>query len=150
MSPIRAALFGAGVTVLDNTAVRKGPVVIGGLDDIDTGHADLVAVVAAMDRLGGIPVLLSHSPDVFPNAPERIGLVLAGHTHCGQISLPLIGPLKTMSRYGRRYACGVVVEGRKRLIVSAGLGTSILPLRLNAPPDIWVIEIGGRTSQPKS
>lgn len=68
--------------------------------------------------------------------------MLAGHTHCGQVALPLIGPLSTMSRYGRRYACGVVREGARTLVVTAGLGTSGIPLRLGAVPDMWLVEIG--------
>ncbi|MBA3880833.1 MAG: hypothetical protein C0500_14075 [Sphingobium sp.] len=67
-----------------------------------------------------------------------------GHTHCGQIVPPLVGPVATASRYGERYRCGVVEEGGKRLIVTAGIGTSILPFRLGAPADLWVIEVGGR------
>lgn len=143
VAAVHRELSRARIEVLDNTAIRKGPLTVGGVDDAYTGHADLAATVRAMDRLGGVPILLSHSPDVFPATPSKIGLVLAGHTHCGQIALPLIGPLVTMSRYGRRFACGVVSNGRQQMIVSAGVGTSILPFRLNAPPDIWVIEVGG-------
>ena len=92
----------------------------------------------------GARILLSHSPDPFPRVPGDVGLMLAGHTHCGQIRLPLIGAVSTMSDYGDRYACGLVRENAKVLIVSAGLGTSILPLRLGAPPDLWLIRVGPR------
>ena len=68
--------------------------------------------------------------------------MLAGHTHCGQIRLPLIGAVSTMSEHGERYACGRVDEGGRTLIVGAGLGTSILPLRLGARPDLWLVTIG--------
>ena len=139
---IERELARAGITVLDNTAVRKGPLAIGGVDDDFTGHAKLAAVAAKLASLGGVPILLTHSPDVFPEVPAGIGLVLAGHTHCGQIRLPVIGAPATMSRYGQRFLCGVVADGERRLIVSAGVGTSILPLRLNAPPDLWVVEVG--------
>jgi predicted MPP superfamily phosphohydrolase len=47
-----------------------------------------------------------------------------------------------MSDFGDRYACGLVRENGKVLIVSAGLGTSVLPLRLGAPPDLWLVTIG--------
>lgn len=138
----RAALAAAGVTVLDNEAARAGPLAIGGLDDAFTGHDDVAATVAEMRKLGGVPVVLSHSPDPFPKMPADIGLMLAGHTHCGQIRLPLIGAPTYMSRHGDRYGCGIVRENGKTLIVSAGLGTSMLPLRLGAVPDMWLIEIG--------
>ena len=138
----RRALAGAGIMVLDNEAVQAGPLAIGGLDDAFTHHEDLAATVGAMRRLPGVRLMLSHSPDPFPDVPTDVPLMLAGHTHCGQIRLPLIGALSTMSRYGERYACGLVRENGKTLITGAGLGTSILPLRIGAPPDMWLIELG--------
>jgi uncharacterized protein len=131
----------AGIRVLDNSAARVGPLTIGGVDDPFTGHDALGPTLAAMRSNPAPYILLSHSPDVFPSVPTDVSLVLAGHTHCGQIRLPLIGPLSTMSKYGTRYACGRIHEGGKVLIVSAGIGTSILPLRLSAPPDLWVVEL---------
>ncbi len=141
----RAALGRANVRVLNNEAARAGPLAIGGLDDDHTGHADLGRTLAAMQAAGGVPVLLSHSPDPFPDVPGRVPLMVAGHTHCGQISLPFIGPLATASRHGSRYACGRIDEDGKTLIVSAGLGTSILPIRIGAVPDMWLIELGPET-----
>ncbi|MDQ8756819.1 metallophosphoesterase [Sphingosinicella sp. LHD-64] len=141
---MRSALSEAGVTVVDNGAVARGPLVIGGLDDAFTDHADLPATVAAMRRLPGARVMLSHSPDPFPKLPRDVGLMLAGHTHCGQIRLPLVGAISTMSAYGERYACGRIDENGRTLVVSAGLGTSILPLRIGAVPDFWLVTIGPR------
>ena len=86
--------------------------------------------------------MLSHSPDPFPALHGDVTLMLAGHTHCGQIQLPFLGALFTESRYGRRYACGRMEEYGHTLIVSAGLGTSIVPLRLGARPDLWLITLG--------
>lgn len=141
-----AALRRVGITVLDNSAARAGPLAIGGLDDAFTGHDDLGATLAAMAALGGQPVLLSHSPDPFPRVPAMVTLMLAGHTHCGQIRLPLVGAIAYMSEYGDKYACGVVVENGKTLVVGAGLGTSLLPLRLGAAPDMWIITLKRRGS----
>lgn len=138
----RSALAAAGVRVLDNEAARAGPLAIGGLADAFTGRDDLAATLAAMDRIGGVGLLLSHSPDPFPALPSRIGLMLAGHTHCGQIRLPLVGAISTMSEHGERYACGRIDERGRTLIVTAGLGTSIVPLRLGAAPDMWLVRIG--------
>lgn len=138
----RKALRAAGITLLVNGAVRRGPVAIGGLDDDVTGRADLPATQRRIMEVGGAPVLLSHSPDPFPEMAGDISLMVAGHTHCGQIRPPLLGTVVTMSRHGKRYACGLIREGGKTLVVSAGLGTSGLPLRLNAPPDLWLITIG--------
>jgi hypothetical protein len=136
-----AALDAAAITVLSNDAVRIGPIAVGGLDDDYTGQANLPRTLARQREVGGVPILLSHSPDPFPELPAGAMLMLAGHTHCGQIRLPLIGALSTMSDYGNRYACGLVREGGRTLIVSAGVGTSILPLRLGAVPDMWLIRL---------
>lgn len=141
-----AALARAGVRVLDNGALEAGPLAVGGVDDDFTGHADLAAAVARMRALPGARILLSHSPDPFPDLPADVGLMLAGHTHCGQVRLPFVGALKTMSRYGQRYACGLIRENGRVLIVTAGLGTSGVPLRLGAVPDLWLVTVGPRST----
>lgn len=141
---MRAALGKAGIRLLDNQAARAGPFALGGLDDAFTDHDDLPATLRRMRAVGGVPLLLSHSPDPFPDVPGWVGLVLAGHTHCGQISLPVVGALATASRYGQRYACGLMAENGKTLVVSAGIGTSVMPLRLGAVPDMWLVTVRGR------
>ena len=138
---IRAALRRANIRVLDNTAARIGPLAIGGLDDPFTRHDNVETAIERMRSLPGARILLSHSPDVFPRVPRDVALTLAGHTHCGQIRLPLVGALSTMSDYGERYARGRIDESGRTLIVSCGLGTSLLPLRLGAAPDLWLIEL---------
>jgi predicted MPP superfamily phosphohydrolase len=138
----RRALARAGIRLLENQAVQLGPVAVGGLDDDFTDRADLPATLAALRALKGPRLILSHSPDPFADPAPDVFLMLAGHTHCGQIAPPLIGPLSTMSDYGDRYACGLVREGGRTLIVTAGLGTSGIPLRLGAVPDMWLVEIG--------
>jgi predicted MPP superfamily phosphohydrolase len=138
---IRRQLARAGIRVLDNDMARLGGLTIGGVDDPYTGQDQLALTVHRMRSKRGPRILLSHSPDVFPRVPRDVALTMAGHSHCGQISLPLVGTVATMSSYGKRYACGRVDEGGRTLIVSAGLGTSLLPLRLGVPPDIWMITL---------
>jgi predicted MPP superfamily phosphohydrolase len=138
----RAALAAAHVRLLDNDAAQLGPLAVGGLDDAFTRHEDLAATLHAMRALPGARILLSHSPDPFSRLPRDVGLMLAGHTHCGQVRLPLLGAVKTMSAYGQRYACGLIREQGRTLIVTAGLGTSGLPLRLGAVPDLWLVRLG--------
>lgn len=147
---VRAALAKARITVLDNRAVRVGPLAIGGVDDDSTHRADVAGTVAALGQRGGYAILLSHSPDIFPAVPSTVPLVLAGHTHCGQIVLPFYGAVATASTFGERYRCGLVEERGKRLIVTAGIGTSILPFRLGAAADLWVIEVRGISPQQES
>ena len=145
---VRAALEGAGVTVLANAAVRRGPLAIAGLDDQPTGHADVALLRRRLERVGGARVVLAHSPDIAPVLPADLTLLMAGHTHCGQIVLPLVGPPIEVSR--PRYRCGVVREGARTVIVGAGVGTSVLPLRLGAPPDLWLVRLGPKSPLPLS
>lgn len=147
---VRRALRKAGVTILDNRAVRAGPLVVGGLDDSFTHHEKLWRTLQRMRGLSGPRLLLSHSPDPFAWVPAEVHLMLAGHTHCGQVSLPVIGPLMTASVYGRRLACGLVKDGKKTLIVTAGLGASNLPIRIGAVPDLWLLTLRGTEPQSPS
>lgn len=138
---IQRALEEAGIDVLTNEARQYGPLVVGGLDDDFTQHADLPRTLSAMGQLEGGRIVLSHSPDPFPDLPSGTGLLLAGHTHCGQIRYPWGGTPATMSRYGQKYACGVVRENGNMLIASGGLGTSLLPFRFLTKPELWLITI---------
>jgi predicted MPP superfamily phosphohydrolase len=137
----RAELARAGATVLNNQAARVGPLTIGGIDDDFSHHADVPATVTAMRKLGAPYVAIGHSPDPFPDLPAEVTLMLAGHTHCGQLRLPLIGAPSHMSRYGKRYACGRIDENGHTLFVTAGLGTSVLPFRFGVKPDVWLVTV---------
>lgn len=130
-----------GIGLLVNGAVQAGPLVIGGLDDAYTGRADLGRTLAAMDRLTGGRVIFGHSPDTFPQLPSSVPLMLAGHTHCGQIAYPWGGAPAHLSDYGDRYGCGRVDENGKTIVVGAGLGTSLIPVRLFTRPEIWLIDL---------
>lgn len=144
---LRGELEKRGIRVLQNAAVKLGPLVVGGVDDDYSGHDDVPATLAAMDSLGvGVPLLLTHSPDVVPDLPRPVAAVFAGHTHCGQIRFPFIGALTYVSRYGDRFACGDIDDAGQRVFVGAGLGTSILPLRFNTPPDAWLITLTPETT----
>jgi uncharacterized protein len=147
-SEVRAALARARVRVLANDAARAGPVAIGGIDGMifvprREWKERRSRTYAALEATPGVKLLVAHRPDEFRFAPGWIPLVLAGHTHCGQIVLPLIGPLETGSDFGRQYLCGVIRKGASALVVTAGVGTSRVPLRIAAPPDIWLIVITG-------
>jgi predicted MPP superfamily phosphohydrolase len=139
---LRGELEKRGLRVLQNEAVKLGSLVVGGVDDDYSGHDDVPATLAAMDRLGpGVPLLLTHSPDIVPDLPRPVAAVFAGHTHCGQIRFPFIGALTYVSRYGDRFACGDIDDRGQRVFVGAGLGTSLLPLRFNTPPDAWLVTL---------
>lgn len=141
---LRSTLETWGIRLLDNEVARRGPLAILGVGDLSTRHARPQRTVAAWRAVGGVPIMLTHNPLVTRRLPVDVHLALAGHTHCGQISLPLIGPLFYLDREKTLPGvCGLSIEGTHALIVTAGLGTSNLPLRSGAPPDIWMITVGG-------
>ncbi|PZT85964.1 MAG: phosphohydrolase [Citromicrobium sp.] len=92
---------------------------------------------------GGGSIMLSHSPDPAARVPDSIRLVLAGHTHCGQIAYPWGGAPAHLSDYGDRFACGRIDEGPRTVIVGSGLGTSLIPVRLFTQPEIWSVTVVG-------
>jgi uncharacterized protein len=85
-------------------------------------------------------ILLAHEPDIFPQVPERVSLTLSGHTHGGQVRLFGYSP-RVPSRFGNRFAYGHIVEDNRHLIVSGGLGCSILPVRIGVPPEVVMVEV---------
>ena len=138
---VTKALRGVGVTVLSNQAIRRGPIALGGIDDAYTGNARPGATLSAVRRLRGAPLLFTHSPDVFPDLLPGAPMLLAGHNHCGQVVLPFIGAPSVPSRYGSRYLCGYYEEYGKKLVVTGGVGTSIVPFRLLARSDWWLVTL---------
>jgi predicted MPP superfamily phosphohydrolase len=99
-----------------------------GLDDLD-------ATLAQVDD-DAPAILLAHEPFIFPRVPNRITLTLSGHTHGGQVDLPLVGPLAASLRWPKEWIYGHHVDAGRHLIVSAGLGESFLPVRFRRPPEI--------------
>ncbi len=149
---VRRELERAGLPVLENDAVRLtapsgGAFWLAGLGDQLAfpgrpfrGVDDLPATMAKLTD-DAPALLLTHEPDIFPDVPKRFALTLSGHTHGGQVNLLGWRPV-VPSRFGDRFAWGHVREEGRDLIVSGGLGCSILPVRLGVPPEITVIELG--------
>lgn len=130
----RRALVAAGVRPVVNDSVAMGPVTLGVVDDASTGHEDLELTIRRMRAAGGPAVMMTHNDHLFDYLPGDIALMLAGHSHCGQINLPPF--------LDDRVRCGLVRRGSQTLVVGAGLGTSIVPLRFRAPPDLWLLTLG--------
>ena len=134
---VTAALSRAGITILANNSIKldfKGDsLCLSGVEDMIMRRPN---ISKALKHCHYDTILITHSPDIFPDVPPRVLLTLAGHTHGGQVTLPLIGSPIVPSRYGQRYARGFIEEGGKQMIVSKGLGTSLLPLRFNTKPEI--------------
>lgn len=141
LGAVRGALASAGIKLFANQAITVGPLAIGAVDDDYSKHARTADVVAVLRRLPGARLILTHSPDIAPQLPPDFTLVLAGHTHCGQVVVPFYGSLDPVSRYDDRYRCGIVRERGRSVVVTGGIGGS-LPFRLNAPPDLWLLTLG--------
>jgi predicted MPP superfamily phosphohydrolase len=116
---------------------------LAGISDKMTRHPDAVAALAGVPAEATV-LAMTHNPDIFPGIPGRVALTVAGHTHGGQVRLPLLGALVVPSQYGERYAAGHVVEDGRHLFVTTGVGTSIYALRLGVPPEIVVLTLTPR------
>jgi predicted MPP superfamily phosphohydrolase len=142
---VTRALAGAGVRVLEDAATpvrtRGGTLWIAGVSDVRTRPAAIRRALAAVPEDAPVNAL-THNPDVFVRIPARVLLTLAGHTHGGQVNLPLLGRLIVPSRFGERFAIGHVREEGRDLFVTPGIGTSIVPLRFRVPPEISVLTVG--------
>lgn len=122
---------------------------IAGLADPVTQAYDLSATLAQTDTAAPV-ILLTHTPDVFPEVPPGVALTLAGHTHGGQVYLPGLGRLIVPSRFGERFAYGHIVEEGRHLFVSSGIGNAILPVRFLTPPELVVITLTPATLTSKA
>jgi len=142
---VTRALQDAGIAVLWNRNIvvhrSGGEVVIAGIADAMTGHPDFAAALDGAPQAADT-VVISHSPDPFTQLPAGPALMLAAHTHCGQVTIPFVGrPLLPIDH--EEFACGRVDRGAQTLYVTAGLGTSIVPVRFGNPPEITLITIHG-------
>ena len=125
------------INVLVNENIKIDNIFIAGVDDVQSGYPD---VKQALKGCVGKTILLTHNPDVYFDVDKKVDLILAGHVHGGQIRFPFIGALTAPSNYGTKFADKYIFkETQNTMIVSKGLGTSILSLRFYCLPDIIVI-----------
>ena len=141
---VRRGLEQNGIKVLENEVVqinaRGTSLWLVGLADLWTRPQWIKETVAKVPE-GQPMIALTHNPDIFPNLPQRVPLLLAGHTHGGQVRFPLIGTVVESSRYGDRYVRGHVIENNHHLFVTTGIGTSIMPVRFGVTPEIVLLTL---------
>jgi uncharacterized protein len=153
---VRRALEAMNATVLENDVVRLQkngkPFWLAGLGDQLAhrvgrhkfrGADDLSSTLAQITDDAPV-VLLAHEPYVFHRVPDRVAVTLCGHTHGGQVNFPFVGPVIANERFGRDLVYGHMVDGDRHLVISAGLGTSIVPVRFMRPPEVVELTISGR------
>lgn len=145
---LRRVLDRSGVTVLVNSAARAGPFAIAGIDDAPSGKSQVAKTLAAARRIGGVPIVVTHSPTIVKWLHGiRVPLLLMGHTHCGQVALHLAGEsfYPTELIFGRNYPkamrCGIARVAGRLSVVTGGIGTTSAPLRYGAPPDWWLLTL---------
>lgn len=128
-----------GIKLLVNQGVRLRPdFYLAGLDDFWEGHPN--APEALQDCPKDIAsLMLCHNPDYLEDIPKWVSLTLCGHTHGGQVKLPLIGAPWTPSWFGDKYASGWF-EDVIPMFVSRGLGVTTVPMRLGAPAEVVVFD----------
>jgi len=149
---VKATLAEAGIPLYQNRAAKIAgatPFWLAGTDSIVAyplgrgefrGADDLPGTLAQLTD-GAPAILMAHEPDLFVDVPGRFAVTLSGHTHGGQIWLPVIGRPVIPSAYGQRFAYGHIREDARDLIVSAGLGCSIAPVRFGVPPELTVVTL---------
>jgi uncharacterized protein len=141
---VRRGLEANGIKVLEDEAsevkVGNSSVWLAGLADLWTRPQRIDQTIAQVSP-GQTIIALTHNPDIFPGVPQRVPLLLAGHTHGGQVRFPIIGTVIEPSRFGQRYVRGHVFENNHHLFVTTGIGTSIIPVRFGVPPEIVLLTV---------
>jgi predicted MPP superfamily phosphohydrolase len=153
---VRRALAEARIPVLENQAIRLArngrPFWLIGLGDQLANNGRRFGRHGVDDLPRALrevhddapAILLAHEPHIFPRAPDRIALTLCGHTHGGQINLPLLGSPFMRGEPGQKpYVYGVYSEGARQLVVSGGLGASYVPVRILRPPEVVTLDLTG-------
>lgn len=151
---IRLALAAMGARLYENDAVRmekngRAFWLLGLADQMVRriarnsyrGHDDLDGTLAKIDD-DAPAILMAHEPFIFDRVPDRVAVTLCGHTHGGQVNLPLLGPVVADRRYGPDRVYGHHIDGKRHLVISAGLGESYLPVRFLRPPEIVELTLG--------
>lgn len=129
----------AGVTVLENEAYLLEAICLVGLADYDTSNPDRTSYEACPSNLS--PLIFTHSPQAWESFRSDAVLAIAGHTHGGQVNLPIIGRRVNATSLSAEHSYGFSKLAGVDVFVSAGVGTSILPVRFRAPPEIVVITL---------
>jgi uncharacterized protein len=144
---IRGALRQAGIVVLENEARRlrsaRVPLWVAGLADPTERVPDVASALADVPEEAAL-IVLSHDPDLFPSVPARAALTVSGHTHGGQVDIPVVRRRVIPSIFGDRYAAGHVEEQGRHLYVTRGVGTSGWPIRFRSRPEVVLLTLRPR------
>ena len=144
---LRHELEQNGIKVLENEVaqlnVRNRSLWLVGLSDLWTRPQRIDETIDKVPQAEPI-IALAHNPDIFPDVPQRVPLLLAGHTHGGQVRFPFIGSVVQSSDFGERYERGLVFENNHHLFVTTGIGVSIMPVRFGVTPEIVLLTLNSK------
>ena len=144
---IGQALEQNGIRVIENGAIplsaTSGKIWLVGIGDDMTGHAQAAKAIAAAPADAQLIVMM-HDPANAPDLPPQTLVAFAGHTHGGQVRLPFFGALITPGRAPRQHAYGWIPGAPAPTWVTSGVGTSILPVRFNCPPETVTLRLGSK------
>lgn len=146
------ALADANITELTNSGVwltrGRARLRLCGVDDLRFGRPDLLAALADSTESDAV-VLISHNPDLAEKMRDpRVSLILSGHTHGGQVVLPLFGAPFVPSRYGQKYCSGLVQGPVAPVFVTRGVGVIAPPVRFGCRPEVALITLRSSTPLP--
>jgi hypothetical protein len=160
-SEVAEVVSSAGVTWLGNGCLRL--MVEAGAGRRKNGLPDEATAVGAPLRVCGceepwasgewlppkedvLTLVLTHTPDnIFKLSGPAVGAVFAGHYHAGQIRVPGLGSLVVPSAYGRLFDHGHFIVNGTHLFVTAGVGAAVPPFRVYCKPDVFIVDIRGKT-----
>jgi predicted MPP superfamily phosphohydrolase len=144
------ALRRRGIIVLENQAqlLRGTPLWIAGIGDHSTGHSRPLDAVRAVPRDAPLLVMM-HDPASLEDLPDLAAIAVAAHTHGGQVWVPGVGALVTMSAAPREWSYGWITQGDNRMYITSGLGVSLLPVRFNMRPEWVMFTLGPQGKEAK-
>ena len=134
---VKKVLESTGITVLNNSNINFENLSVAGVGDKKVSPDE---ILSALENTKSVRILLSHTPDIYYDVKDNVNLILAGHVHGGQVRIPFIGSLICPSKYGNKFSCGDINETQNRMIITKGLGCSILKVRFCDIPEIILLE----------
>jgi predicted MPP superfamily phosphohydrolase len=144
---VRRAFEQNGIPVLEDEVTelkwRDRSIWLVGLADLWTRPQHISETLTRVPN-GATVIAITHNPDIFPRLPQTVPLLLAAHTHGGQVNFPLFGTPIVPSRFGRKYTAGHVFENGHHMFVTTGIGTSILPVRFRVTPEITILRVNSQ------
>jgi len=145
---VAAAVKQAGITLLTDQMAPLGPITLIGIDNALPVRARVPQLMKQARATGRPLVLMEHSPSLLRLVAPDVPVILAGHTHCGQVHIPGWpgghNPLTGTTYYNPNFRCGLVHWHGRLVLVTGGVGSGAFPFRIGTRPDFWIVRFTGR------